>query len=152
MHLVADEILAGLSLRPTEYAPILQKNYQGNFWYKQVTEYNSKWLKRTKEGLQKYQRFYVPFEPSQAWTEYRWIFVRRMAGDELCQNIFYQMSTFIWCANGIEPGIELIRYQYVLIEDVFGYENKIEFIKKENTPPRFQFGMGVIEDICRMRI
>ena len=137
MHLVAEEILAGLNLQPTEYAPILQKNYQGNFRYQQVTEYNSKWLKKNKDGEQKDQKFYVPFEPSTVWTEDRWIFVRRMAGDELCQKVFYQMCTSIWCANGIETGSQLKGYQDALIEEVFGYEDKKEFIKKhislENT-------------------
>ena len=85
LHLVASEILARLGLQPTEYSPVLQKNYQGNFTYKQVEEYSSMWLKKTKEGLQKDQRYYEPFEPSQVWTQYRWIFVRRMAGYELCQ-------------------------------------------------------------------
>ena len=38
----------------------------------------------------------------------------------------YQMSTFIWCANGIEPGPELKNYQDALIEEVFSYGDKIE--------------------------
>ena len=123
--MVANDILAGLSLQPTEYSPVLQKNYQGNFTYKQVKEYSSKWLKRTKDGLPKDQRYYEPFEPSQVWTEDRWIFVRRMAGDESCQKLFYQMSTFIWCANGIEPGPELRNYRDGLIEEVYSYGDKI---------------------------
>ena len=131
MHLLADEILAGLNLQPTEYAPILQKTQHGTFNYRQVTEYNSKWLKKTKDGEPKDPNLYVPFEPSTVWTEDRWIFVRRMAGDELCQKAFYQMCIFIWCANEIETGPQLKAYQDALIEEVFGYEDKREFTRKE---------------------
>ena len=131
LHLVASEILARLSRKPTEYSPVLQKNYQGNFTYKQVKEYNSKWLKKTKDGLPKDRRCYEQFEPSQVWTEDRWIFVRRMAGDELCQKLFYQMCAFIWCASGIGTGSEIRAYQDALIEEVFNYNNKMEFTNKE---------------------
>ena len=133
LHLVASGILAGLSLQPTEYSPVLQKNYQGNFTYQQVKEYSSKWLKKTKDGLPKDQRYHGSFEPSQAWTEDRWIFVRRLAGYELCQKLFYQMCAFIWCASGIGTGPEIRNDQDVLIEEVFGYGDKMECIKKRET-------------------
>ena len=96
-----------------------------------MKEYNSKWLKRTKDGQIQDWNSYEQFEPSEVWTEDRWIFVRRMAGDELCQKLFYQMCAFIWCANGIGTGPEIRTYQDVLIEELFTYSNKMEFIKKE---------------------
>ena len=41
------------------------------------------------------------------------------------------MCAFIWCANGIETGPEIRNYQDALIEEVFGYGDKTEFIKGE---------------------
>ena len=43
------------------------------------------------------------------------------------------MCTFIWCANDIKPGPRLRELQDILIEDVFGYQDKREFVKKEKS-------------------
>ena len=96
LHLQAEKILDGLNLVPAHYAPALQTKEDGHFIYKHVREYNSKWLMRTKQGELKDPKEYKPFEPLNVWTEDRWIFVRRMAGDELCQKAFYQLCTFVW--------------------------------------------------------
>ena len=69
------------------------------------------------------------FEPSEVWTEDRWIFVRRMAGYELCSVLFYKMATFIWRSNGIQ-GTEMREYQDAIITHVFGYNDKDEFSSK----------------------
>ena len=69
------------------------------------------------------------FEPSEVWTEDRWIFVRRMAGDELCSVLFYKMATFIWRSNEIQ-GTEMREYQDALITHVFSYNDKDEFLPK----------------------
>ena len=57
--------------------------------------------------------------PFELWMEDRWRFIRRMAGDALCQKAFYGVCTFIWLANGVQTGTEVRRYQDSLIENVF---------------------------------
>ena len=67
------------------------------------------------------------FEPAEVWTEDRWIFCRRMAGDELCAVLFHKMATFIWRSNEIQ-GDEMREYQDALITHVLGYNYKQEFM------------------------
>ena len=38
-----------------------------------------------------------------------------------------------WCANGIATGQEIRTYQDALIEEVFNYNNKMEFYKEGET-------------------
>ena len=66
----------------------------------------------------------VRLEPAMAWLEDRWTFVRRMAGDELCQKLFYKVCAFVWTTNDIEQGHEMQWYQDALITEVFGYDDK----------------------------
>ena len=92
-------------------------------------------------------RDHEPLEPLKVWTEYRWIFVRRMAGDELCQKAFYKLCTLIWLADGIVMGEPLRRYQDALIETVFQYKNKVNFLKLEKSRQKFLPGMAGIVGI-----
>ena len=64
--------------------------------------------------------------------DHRWLFIRRMSGDSLCQKILYGVCTFIWLANGIDKGTELRKYQDVVIENVFQYKNKYTFLNQES--------------------
>ena len=57
-----------------------------------------------------------------------------MVGDEFAQKLFYKICAFIWSANGVQNGKDIQSYQDVLIEDVFGWQNKMDFIKKEKEP------------------
>ena len=124
LYLHAERILDGIWLTPEPYAPRLQTKFDGRFRYDHVTEYNSKWLKLTKKGEPKGQDDYVPLEPLKVWTEDRWIFIRRMAGDGFCQKLFYKLCIFVWMANGIKGGSGLQAYQDALIEDVFNLMTK----------------------------
>ena len=47
-HLHAEKILENLRIVPEYHAPTLQVKADGNFRYVHVTEYNSRWLKKTK--------------------------------------------------------------------------------------------------------
>ena len=89
--------------------------------------YDIKWLKwdKNREEVPESQR--QKFEPVEVWTEDRWIFVRRMAGDELCSVLFLKMATFIWRSNEIQ-GKEMREYQDAFITHVFCYSHKDEFL------------------------
>ena len=73
-------------------------------------------------------------EPLKVWTEDRWIFIRRMAGDRFCQKLFYKVCTFVWMANGIKRGSGLQAYQDALIEEVFQLNDKMKFVIDEKEP------------------
>ena len=102
LHFVLDDFIEGLSLKPEPYAPILQVMSNGRLRYVDVTPYNMKWLPKDTSGRRLEDSQRVRFEPALVWTEDRWIFCRRMAGDNLCQRLFYELAIFIWRANGIE--------------------------------------------------
>ena len=89
-----DDITKGLSFEPEPYAPILQYTTGRRLQYKDVTPYNLKRLRKDKFGNPLPEEERVRFEPAIVWLEDRWIFVRRMAGDELSQVLFYKLSTF----------------------------------------------------------
>ena len=74
------------------------------------------------------------FEPSAVWTEDRWIFVRRMVGDEFAQKLFYKVCAFIWTVNGVPKGREMQQYQDAVIETVFHWRDKMDFVRKEKEP------------------
>ena len=69
--------------------------------------------------------------PFDIWMDHRWLFIRRMVGDTLCQKVLYGVCTFIWLANGIEKGTPLRKYQDVVIENVFQHRNKHAFLVQE---------------------
>ena len=129
MHFCISWVTAGLRFNPEPYAPTLKYFTSGYLQYKDVIPYDTKWLKwdknRQEVPVSKRERF----EPSEVWTEDRWIFVRRMAGDELCSVLFYKMATFIWRSNEIQ-GTEMREYQDALITHVFSYNDKDEFLPK----------------------
>ena len=55
-----------------------------------------------------------------------------MAGHELTQKLFYKVCAFIWTTNDIALGSDIKRYQDAVIEEVFGYTDKYQFLKYEN--------------------
>ena len=130
----AQDVLKGLHIQPTTYAPTLSLRPDGRYQYQRVENYNLIWLVKNKQQERKHPTEFKEFEPSIVWTEDRWIFVRRMVGDEFAQKLFYKMCAFIWVANGVEKGKEIQMYQDALIEDVFGWRNKMDFVKKEKEP------------------
>ena len=129
MHFCISWITAGLRFNPEPYAPTLKYFTSGYLQYKDVIPYDTKWLKWDKHRQEVPESKRERFEPSEVWTEDRWIFVRRMAGDELCSILFYKMSTFIWRSNEIQ-GTEMRDYQDALITHVFAYNDKDEFLPK----------------------
>ena len=56
-----------------------------------------------------------------------------MAGDDLCQVLFYKLATFIWGANQIK-GDRMQDHQDKLINSIFGYKDKYEFLEKLRNP------------------
>ena len=67
----------------------------------------------------------VRFEPASVWIEDRWTLVRRMAGDELTQKLFYKVCVFIWTTNDIAMGGDIQKYQDALITEVSGIVTNI---------------------------
>ena len=57
-----------------------------------------------------------------------------MAGDDFAQKLFYKVCAFIWSANGIAKGKEMQQYQDALIEGIFHWRDKMEFVRKEKEP------------------
>ena len=129
LHFCIDNCTAGLRFNPEPYAPTLKYFTSGYLQYIDVTPYDIKWLKwdKNREEVPESQR--EKFEPAEVWTEDRWIFCRRMAGDELCAVLFYKMATFIWRSNEIQ-GHDMREYQDALITHVFGYTYKDDFLPK----------------------
>ena len=133
LHLMLDEITKGLSFRPEPYAPILQVNMTGRLRYADVIPYNLKWLPKDRKGNTVDESKKARFDPALVWTEDRWIFCRRMAGDDLCQVLFYKLATFIWGANQIKG--DMMKYrQNQVITTIFKYDNRWEFLDKTNSP------------------
>ena len=52
--------------------------------------------------------------------------------DGLAQKLFYKVCAFIWTTNDIALGNDIKRYQDAVIEEVFGYTDKYQFLKYEN--------------------
>ena len=128
------ELLKDLNIVPTPYAPTLNYRPDGRYRYERVPNYNSVWLKRDKQGELKKPEDCKSFEPSAVWTEDRWTFVRRMVGDEFAQKLFYKVCAFIWTVNGVPKGREMQQYQDAVIEDVFHWRDKMDFVRKEKEP------------------
>ena len=57
-----------------------------------------------------------------------------MAGDELCQKLFYKVCAYIWTTNDIAMGEDIQHYQDAVITEIFGYTDKRDFIKTERQP------------------
>ena len=124
LHFYAKDVLRGPSFDTEPYAPRLQIGMDGRLKYEHVTPYNFKWLKKDKWGNPMPDEGRVRFEPASVWIEDRWTFVRRMAGDELTQKLFYKVRAFIWITNDIAMGGDTQKYQDALITEVFGYTDK----------------------------
>ena len=128
------EILQGLKITPIPYAPTLNYRSDGRYRYERVPNYNLIWLKRDKNRELKKPEDRQSFEPSAVWTEDRWTFVRRMVGDEFAQKLFYKVCAFIWTANGVPQGKEMQQYQDAVIEEIFHWRDKMEFVRNEKEP------------------
>ena len=89
---------------------------------------------RNKDQEPKKPDEFESFEPSAVWTENRWMFIRRMVGDDFAQKLFYKVCAFIWSANGVAKGKEMQLYQDALIEGIFGWRDKVDFVRKEKEP------------------
>ena len=129
MHFCISNVTVGLRFHPEPYAPISGYSTSGFLRYAEVIPYDIKWLKwdKKRQEVPEYKR--AKFEPAEVWTEDRWTFCRRMAGDELCAVLFYKMATFIWRSNEIQ-GHDMREYQDALITHVFGYTYKDDFLPK----------------------
>ena len=131
--LYAEHILKNLSLKPRYYCPILRSKANGELIYEHVKEYNSKWLPRTKKGVEKEPSEYFSINPVEIWQEDAWTFVRRMVGDALAQKFFYEFMTRTWILIDVDKGTELQNYQDALIDNVFGHRSIDYFVKNQKT-------------------
>ena len=129
MHFQISKVTQGLRFSPEPYAPILGYTTLGFLKYVKVVPYDIRWLKWDDRRQEVPECKRAKFEPAEVWTEDRWTFCRRMAGDELCAVLFYKMATFIWRSNEIQ-GDEMREYQDALIEHVLGYNYKQDFMPK----------------------
>ena len=121
LHFMLHEFVKGLVFEPEEYAPILNVLYNGGLKYEKVTAYDQKWLPKRSDGSLMPDDKRVSFEPVIAWTEDRWLFCRRMAGDDICQILFYHMATFIWRQNALNAH-QMHEYQVSLITKVLVFQ------------------------------
>ena len=128
-----DEFVKGLVFDQEEYAPILSVLYNGNLRYEKVTPYSQKWLPRDADGIPIPDNKRVSFEPAPVWTEDRWIFCRRMSGDEICQILFYHLATFIWVKNKLSDE-QIHEHQVSLLTSVFNVSEIREFKEKLDNP------------------
>ena len=118
LHFMLHEFVKGLVFEPEEYAPILNVLHNGGLKYEKVTAHDQKWLPKRSDGSLMPDDKRVSFEPVVAWTEDRWIFCRRMSGDEICQILFYHMATFIWRQNALNAH-QMHDHQVSLLTTVF---------------------------------
>ena len=73
------------------------------------------------------------FQPAAVWIEDRWLFCRRMVGDDVCQILFYHLATFVWKQYEIF-GDQLNYYQKTLITKLFGIHDVAKFHWRKNNP------------------
>ena len=57
-----------------------------------------------------------------------------MVGDEFAQKLFYKVCAFIWTVNGVPKGREMQQYQDAVIEEIFEWDDKMDFVRKEKEP------------------
>ena len=96
-------------------------------------EYNSKWLPKTRQGEYKSVFDFQAINPVEIWQEDAGTFVRRMCGDVLVQQLFYEFMTRTWIMVDIDKGTELRGYQDALIDNVFGHRSIDYFVKNQKT-------------------
>ena len=133
LHFMLHDFIANLTFVPQDYAPILSLRANGQLNYANVVPYNQKWVPKRKDGSYLPDNQRESFQPAAVWTEDRWLFCRRMVGDDVCQILFYHLATFIWKQYEID-GEYLNWHQTTLITKVFGIQNVGEFIKRKATP------------------
>ena len=133
LHFVLTEFVKWLNFDKEEYAPILSVLYNGNLKYEMVTPYNQKWLPRTADTTPIPEDKRVSFDPAPVWTEDRWIFCRRMSGDDICQILFYKLATFIWGKNRLNAH-QMHAHQVSLLTSVFKVPSVRDFMDKLDQP------------------
>ena len=80
------EMTKDLDIAETDYAPFPAADQWGNVKFKSLeTLCNSECLKRHKNGYLKDTSEVTQLRPVKMWLEPRWVFIRRMCGDELVQ-------------------------------------------------------------------
>ena len=95
----ASQILKGLRIEEQSYAPMPRYGRNGDYEYKFVVAYNSRYLVKDNRMNYKTEGEWDPFYPEDVWVEDRWLFVRRMFGDEFIGRIFYRFCDWIWKKN-----------------------------------------------------
>ena len=48
--------------------------------------------------------------------------------------LFYKVCAFVWLANDISKGEQIQKHQDAVITEIFGYEDKKEFLRNERKP------------------
>ena len=129
LHFILADFVKGLTFDREDYAPILSVMYNGHLKYEMVTPYNQKWLPRTADGHPVPEDKRVSFDPALAWTEDRWMFCRRMSGDDICQILFYKLATFIWVKNKLNAH-QMHDHQVSLLASVFKVPSIRDFMDK----------------------
>ena len=112
---------------------MLPRQENGYLKYKNVPPYDLKWLPVDKDNNPVPEEQRVSFDPAAAWTEDRWVFCRRMSGDELCQHLFYDLCNFVWTCNKIYDN-DLHEHQVVVLRRVFRIKDIDSFRSKFKGP------------------
>ena len=118
LHFKLHEVVEGLTFVPEDYCPVLKVKANGQLIYDRVVPYDQKWLPVKKDGSKVPEHLRESFEPGTVWTDDRWMFCRRMVGDDVCQILFFYLATFVWKQYEIY-GDQLRYYQKVLITKLF---------------------------------
>ena len=154
-HFELDDFIFGLTFQPEEYSPVLQHQSNGNLLYIDVQPYDGKWLPKdiNKKDISPSRR--ISFNPVMAWVEDRWILVRRFAGDQFCQVIFYYVSTFVWKKNDLTSK-QTYNRQEALLKEVFQIEDteswREEHLRQDSTIPVITWKGDAIVHLTRTLI
>ena len=81
------------------YAPRPAYDSTGEYVFKSVIAYNSRYLVKDNNREYKPRHEWELFYPETLWVEDRWLFVRRVFGDEFIGRIFYRFCDWIWKKN-----------------------------------------------------
>ena len=121
------EIKEGLYFQPESYAPKPARDKNGYPLWKRVIQYNACYLK--KEGdFETSVENYKKLDPVSMWQEYRWIFLRRILGDEFVQKLFMRCIQWTYVCNDIKDAT-LYERQDAIVNHLFK-ENPTEWFRK----------------------
>ena len=120
------DIIGDLHFEPEYYSPVPYYN-NGYPQWRRVIQYNSCFL-RYEGAYEKPEQDLKYLDPVKMWLEDRWVFIRRMYGDEFTQKLFMRCLTWNLGCNDIKDGALKERQDAVVIflfrEDPRGWFRK----------------------------